>query len=79
MFNIKLDQTYNINWHWTKLMLNVQLKNSDQTNNINVHWTKLVLNVQLESLDQTNNINVHWTNWCSLFNKKIRKCLRLRL
>ena len=23
----KLDQTYNINWHWTKWMLNVQFKN----------------------------------------------------
>ena len=22
----KIDQTYNINWHWTKLMLNVKFK-----------------------------------------------------
>ena len=43
----KIDQTYDIHWHWTKLMLNVQ-KKMDQTYNINWHWTKLMRNVQFK-------------------------------
>ena len=44
MFNWKLDQTYNMNVHWTNWcsMFN---KNLDQTYNINLQGTKFMFNV----------------------------------